>query len=252
MEQTNQLDRRSFLGRSVMASLSAGFFRVPGLFPRSHETLCGIDFEILRYAWRTPRRYLFIHGDEPTAHEILTSYMYDHDGVAYLVKGTGRDVEINGLKIDPNRLFSRAGAERSLRAENPAVDPVKMTEVLDLLDRQREKLVRALTPGPGSRLIALHNNRDYSVKDEVAQSNESSLRQMDRPGDFILCTSPADYAILKQSPYNVVLQSSPDPDDGSLSRLAARRGFRYLNIECAVGDYEAQQERLRWIDDRLP
>jgi len=86
----------------------------------------------------------------------------------------------------------------------------------------------------------------------VAQSNESSLRQMDRPGDFILCTSPTDYAILKQSPYNVVLQSSPDPDDGSLSRLAARRGFRYLNVECAVGDYEAQQERLRWIDDRLP
>ena len=57
--------------------------------------------------------------------------------------------------------------------------------------------------------------------------------------------------MLKDSPFNVVLQSSPDPDDGSLSRLAARRGFRYLNVECSVADYEAQQERLRWIDDRF-
>ena len=85
----------------------------------------------------------------------------------------------------------------------------------------------------------------------MAASNETSLKQMERPTDFILCSDAKDYAVLKDSPYNVVLQSSPDPDDGSLSRLAARRGFRYLNVECAVGNYEAQQERLRWIDDRL-
>jgi hypothetical protein len=48
-----------------------------------------------------------------------------------------------------------------------------------------------------------------------------------------------------------VLQSKPDPDDGSLSRLAARRGFRYINLECAIGAYEAQQERVRWLDEHL-
>jgi len=106
------------------------------------------------------------------------------------------------------------------------------------------------TPQRG-RLLALHNNRDYSVKDEIARSTETSLKQMDRSGDFILCTDPKDYAVLKGSPFNVVLQASPDPDDGSLSRLAARRGFRYFNVECSVDDYEAQQELLRWIDDRL-
>jgi hypothetical protein len=239
-------DRRTFL-----ESLTIGFFPFNRLFPPNRETLCGIDFQVLRYARKSNRRYLFIHGDEPTARDVLTSYMYDHYGVAYLVMGTERNVTVEGLKIDPNRLFSREGAEVSLKAENPSPDPEKIVAAMNFLDREREKLIRALTPPEGGRLIALHNNRDYSVKDEIAHSNETSLKQMDRPGDFILCTDPKDYAALKDSPYNVVLQSSPDPDDGSLSRLAARRGFRYLNIECSLADYEAQQERLRWIDDRL-
>jgi len=246
MEQARHFNRRSFLG-----SLTIGFFPFNRLFPPGHETLCGIDFEVIRYASKSRRRYLFIHGDEPAAREVLSSYMYDHDGIAYLVTGMERDVTIEGLKIDPNRLFSRAGAEVSLKAENPNADPAKVIDALNFLDREREKLLRALTPPPGGRLLALHNNRDYSVKDEIARSTETSLKQMDRSGDFILCTDPKDYAVLKGSPFNVVLQASPDPDDGSLSRLAARRGFRYFNVECSVDDYEAQQELLRWIDDRL-
>ncbi len=100
--------------------------------------------------------------------------------------------------------------------------------------------------------MALHNNRDYSVNDEIAASDQTSISEPKLPGFFFLCTDAKDYEILKESPYNVVLQSKPDPDDGSLSRLAARRGFRYINLESPVGEYEGQQERLRWMDDRLP
>jgi hypothetical protein len=57
--------------------------------------------------------------------------------------------------------------------------------------------------------------------------------------------------VLKQSPFNVVLQSNPDPDDGSLSRLSARRMFRYINLECAIGEFEAQLQRVQWLDDYL-
>jgi hypothetical protein len=121
-----------------------------------------------------------------------------------------------------------------------------------LLDKEREKLLKQLIPHNGSRLFALHNNRDYSVQDEIAASDQTSIRQPATPRNFFLCTSPADYEVLKQSPFNVVLQSRPDPDDGSLSRLAARRGFRYINLECAIGDYEGQLQRVRWLEDRLP
>jgi len=235
----NELQRRSFL---------LGWFP---LFHKPYAEICGVRFRILRHGY-SPRRYLVIHGDEDTARDVLTSYMTDHAGIAYIVSGKTREVELQGLKLDPNRMYSREGAERNLRSLNPGVDVEKLIGALRFLDEKRENLLRHLTPPKGSRMFAMHNNRNYSVQDELADSDQTSIRQPDQPRNFFLCTNPKDYEILSQSPYNVVLQSNPDPDDGSLSRLAARRGFRYINLECAIGAYEAQQERVRWLDDHLP
>lgn len=240
------LGRRSFL-----FSLIPVFAHRDGLLRRRNEVLCGIDFQVERYALRTPRRFLFIHGDEDTARAILSAYMDDHDGIGYFVTGKERDVTIAGAKIDPNRMFSRAGAEKSIRELNPNMDAGKIGAALDFLDHEREKLVRRLTPAKGSRLVALHNNRDYSVRDEIAASDQTSIKQPTQPSNFLLCTDARDYDVLKQSPFNVVLQSKPTPDDGSLSRLAAKRGFRYINLECTIGSYEDQMTMLRWMDDRL-
>lgn len=234
------IERRSFL-----------FGWIPGLFHKPVETISGVEFRVLRYA-HSPRRYLVIHGDEDTARDVLTTYMYDHYGIAYVVTGKTREVQIQGSKIDPNRMFSREGAERSLKSLNPSTDPEQVVSVLNYLDRERPKLLKHLVPGKGSRMFAMHNNRDYSVNDEIAASDQTSIRQPSQPRNFFLCTDPKDFDILKQSPYNVVLQSKPDPDDGSLSRLFARRGLRYINLECAIGEYEAQLERVHWLDDHLP
>ena len=79
------------------------------------------------------------------------------------------------------------------------------------------------------------------------------LAEPGRPREFFLCTDARDFAILRKSPYNVVLQNrKPTVDDGSLSRLAAARGFRYVNLECAIGETEAQTARVRWLEDHLP
>lgn len=233
------IDRRSVL-----------FGWIPWLFHKPVELLSGVEFRVFHYA-HSPRRYLVIHGDETTAKDVLSTYMYDHDGIAYVVTSPTREVEIQGSKIDPNRMFSREGAERSLKSLNPSIDPEKLIAALNFLDREREKLLKRLVPQKGSRLFAMHNNRDYSVNDELAASDQTSIKQPSLPRNFFLCTDPKDFEILKQSPYNVVLQTKPDPDDGSLSRLAARRGFRYINLECAIGEYEAQLERVHWLDDHL-
>jgi hypothetical protein len=46
----------------------------------------------------------------------------------------------------------------------------------------------------------------------------------------------------------MVLQNlAPKEDDGSLSRLAARRGLRYVNIEAAHGNFQKQSEMLDWL-----
>jgi hypothetical protein len=237
--------------RRFLAGLAAGCLSTIPAPGAAFEEHCGMRFGVLQRG-QSPKRYLFIHGDEYTAFDVLTKFMATHDGAAYLTTGKERNIEISGAKIDPNRMWSRVGAEKSLRAQNAVISEETIASVLRFLDAERKGMIGRLTPGPGSRLVALHNNRDYSVQDEVPASDSVSIRQPDNPRDFFLCTKAPDFGILKRSPYNVVLQTKPEPDDGSLSRLAARRGFRYINLECALYDENGQRERLEWLDRNLP
>ncbi len=203
--------------------------------------------------WHTGgRRYVLLHGNENTAREVLEIHMDMYSGIAYLIDNQDRYVTIEGAKIDPNRLFSRVGAEKSVREQNPGIAQDRLNAVLTFLDRHREELVRRLEPEKGNLLLALHNNQEYSVTEEIAQSDDTSLPEPNRPREFFLCTDAKDFAVLRKSPYNVVLQNrKPTEDDGSLSRLAAKRGFRYVNLECGIGEFEGQLERVRWLEDHL-
>lgn len=215
--------------------------------------LAGAEFDIVRRG-RSPRRYLHVHGNEETARRTLRALMTRVDGVALLVRGSERNVPILGGRLDPNRMFSRVGAEANLKRLNPGWSADQLTRALDLLDRGRGKLLAALLPPPGGRLVAVHNNSSgYSVKDEAPISDRVSLREPANPHAFFLCTDPADFERLAASPYNVVLQQhGPKDDDGSLSRLAAKRGVRYVNLEVAQGDAERQRTMLDWMEQRLP
>ncbi len=208
---------------------------------------------LVRRGGRGGRRYLCIHGNEDTAREVLKIHMYMYPGIGYLIDNSDRYVTIEGVKIDPNRLFSREGADKSIRSQNPGILPDRLGPALDYLDRHREDLIRHLEPRDGNLLFALHNNREYSVTEEIAQSDDKSIPQPKSPREFFLCTDPHDFDVLRRSPYNVVLQNrKPFEDDGSLSRLAAKRGFRYVNLECRLGAIEDQFERVRWLEDHLP
>ena len=240
---------------SVRLDVSRREFLIFGWLPflhRRHLSLAGARFRILRNG-HSKRRYLRIHGNEETAREVLERHMETHDGIAYIIQNKIRNVGVDGLKLDPNRMFSRVGAEASLRRLNKNADPAQIARALNTLDRGREKLVRAFTPPDGGLIFALHNNSEgYSVTEEVAISDATSLRQEREPHAFFLCTDPADFDVLKQSPYNVVLQQhGPKTDDGSLSRLAAARGFRYVNLEVHLGQGERQREMLDWAERNL-
>jgi hypothetical protein len=220
-------------------------------FPPRTVSLAGAVFRVVRRG-RSARRYIHIHGNETTAREVLEGHIRRHEGIAYLIRGNERNVPIGRGAIDPNRMFSAEGARANLARLNPSWAEPEIAKALQLLDRGREKLLHSLAPPPGGVLIALHNNQDYSVRDELEASQRSSLKQPDRPRYFFLCTDPADYETLAASPYNVVLQNAPPPpDDGSLSRAMARRGVRYVNLECALGDRASQTEMIGWADGRL-
>jgi hypothetical protein len=221
---------------------------LPFLQPR-HIRLAGANFRSVRNGHST-RRYLLIHGNEETARKVLLLHMETHEGIAWLAENHTRNIAVESAQIDPNRMFSRTGAEASLKRLNPDLGPDRLQAALTLLDRGREHLVRALFPPKGGLLVALHNNSEgYSVKDEVDISDETSLREPGNPHAFFLCTDPADFTALKTSPYNVVLQQhAPKVDDGSLSRLAAARNVRYVNLEVGLGHPDRQREMMRWLD----
>jgi hypothetical protein len=219
----------------------------------SHINLAEARFRIIRHGRRT-RRYLVIHGNEETARTALTSFLQAQEGTGFVIESRTRNVPIGGGSIDPNRMFSRAGAEASLKNLNPNWTAPQIEHALRTLDRGRGRLVQALFPPDEGLLLALHNNSpDYSVADEVPLSDAASLREPSNPHAFFLCTEPADFAALSRSGYNVVLQHDrPRQDDGSLSRLAATRRARYVNLEVSLGDLNRQLEMLHWADSTLP
>lgn len=213
----------------------------------------GIPFEVIRNG-KSKRRYLLIHGDEQTAREVLREHMKTHQGIAHLVTSEERYVPVPGGKIDPNRLWSREGAEKNLKRVNPEWTEDQITAELDRLYKERMKLIDAILPPEDGLLIAVHNNaRGYSVNEEVPISDSVSLKEKDSPHEFFLATDASDFRIIATGPYNVVLQAkAPPEDDGSLSRLMARRRLRYVNLECGLGKKERQAEMLEWLERNLP
>lgn len=221
-------------------------------FHRHYLTWAGIRFRVRRYGHGS-RRYLFIHGNEATARKVLEIHMETHPGIAYLITNSERNAPIDGGLFDPNRMFSREGATANLRKLNPDWTPDRMAAAAEFLEHGAQRLVKHLIPPHDGLLVALHNNSEaYSVFDEQPDSDRVSIRQPERPHEFFLATDAGDFEKLAQSPYNVVLQTGKrGSEDGSLSRLAAKQGFRYVNLECAAGQFEAQMERLGWLDRNL-
>lgn len=200
------------------------------------------------------RRYIWIHGDERTAHDVLRSHIRSFPGRAFLIENDRRNVRLYGGDLDPNRMFSRVGAQRNLLSQNPSWDPAKTERALQRLDKERDAFVARVLPStPGGLIVALHNNGPaYSVSDEVPISDLVSLKDPGHPDEFMLCTARADFDKLSESPFNVLLQEkAPPDDDGSLSRLCAARGMRYVNIEAAHGNRAAQAAMLAWLEKAL-
>jgi len=248
MKTAHPYSRRGFVALSITGPL-VGW--VPWLRPK--EIAVGeARFRIVRNH-RSTRRYVLLDGSQEAARQLLLGHMESERGTTFLIEGSAREVPIAGGKFDPNRMFSRAGAEDNLKSLNPAWSASQIEAALDLLDGQREKLLDALFPPDRGLLIALESGvGPESAKDAAAAGDQSSLRQPDKPQAFYVCTDPADYQALSASPYNVVLAGHVRArDDGTLERRAAARGVRFLAISTRPGDTAAQRDMLNWADAHL-
>lgn len=242
-------------GTLTRRQLAGMWFGGVFFWPRGRRKLAGIEFRVIR-GKRSGRRFLRIHGSEPTAAEVLELHMKRARGTAFIIASQVRNVTWKGGLLDPNRMFSHEGAERNLRSLNSGWNEAQLISALMVLDARRHQLVDAVRPHGGEVLIAMHNNGPgYSVRDEIDGSDRWALNDQANPHEFCLCTSPADFEVLSRGSYNVVLQYrkplATAPDDGSLSRLAAVEGFRYVNIEAGLGKKDKQSAMLEWVDGVL-
>ena len=213
------------------------------------RTYSGLNFEVLK-SGESNRRYVLVHGNEYTAREVLRSYIQGSAGTALLIVGNDRTVIWNGVTLDPNRLFSREGAEKNLRQLNGG--HTMLPQLLDQLDAQRAELIDAIRPPLGGLIVAPHNTSRHSIHSEIPLSNAYEVNDQSDKFSFYLCTDPNDYKSLMTSGFNAVLQNQPKGDeDGSLSRLAARLGIRYVNVECPLGQFVKQTQMIRWADRNL-
>ena len=215
-------------------------------------SLAGIQFEPVRRG-RSKRRYLHIHGDESTARDVLREHSKAHPGRYYFIAGQQRMVRVGELVIDPNRMFTPAGARENLAHNNRDTPSAQIDEAMALLDRDRPAFVNAALPPKGGLMVALHNNSaSYSVENEIPISDKVSLADKEHPHEFILATNQADFERLARGKWNVVLQKTVLQDDGSFSGLSARLGLRYCNIEAGIGNFNKQKEMLLFLEEILP
>ena len=218
----------------------------------SELSYCGIDFQVKKNGF-SDVSYILIHGDEETARMLLSEHIKKNKGKAFFIKSKEREVVFGPTKVDPNRIFSRAGARKALKKFRPHWDHKELTKLLEKLDKSRNIFLFNIFPSEGGLLIALHNNfRGYSVKDELTNSQLHSIKKDKNPRDFIICTDLKDYQKLKKGPYNVVLQNIIDEDNnGSLSWSALENGVRYVNIETRLGWLSQQRKMLKFVESSL-
>ena len=216
--------------------------------------IAGVKFEILKNG-ESNRRYIWIHGDEKTSELLIRKYLMENDGTAYLINSAEREVLINGYIIDPNRIFTNDGVKKSLIKLNKNISKLDINKTIELINNDRDSFFESISPPEGGLLIALHNNiREYSIDNEIPLSTAVSLKNMDHPDhhNFFICTNREDYNLLKESPFNVVLQDKQiENDDGSLSWYASRKNIRFINIETRLGYLSTQSKMLKYVNENL-
>tara|TARA_B110000438_G_C15804024_1_gene646449 strand:- start:1362 stop:2129 length:768 start_codon:yes stop_codon:yes gene_type:complete len=216
--------------------------------------IAGVKFEILKNG-ESNRRYIWIHGDEKTSELLIRKYLMENDGTAYLINSAEREVLINGYIIDPNRIFTNDGVKKSLIKLNKNISKLDINKTIELINNDRDSFFESISPPEGGLLIALHNNiREYSIDNEIPLSTAISLKNMDHPDhhNFFICTNREDYNLLKESPFNVVLQDKQiENDDGSLSWYASRKNIRFINIETRLGYLSTQSKMLKYVNENL-
>jgi hypothetical protein len=200
--------------------------------------------------------YLVLHDDEDTAVEAGLETLQSLGGRLVEVRARGRrllsfDLGGQTWRFDPNRVFTDAGAEATLRSHSGGGDTPG--DVLAEVRRFADAVLAVYGVNSTPLVITLHNNTEgdysaasYMMGGGLARSAAAvHLPTGADPDDFFFVTDPGLFHALVLEGFPVVLQDNLQvTDDGSLSVWAGRRGIPYVNIEAQHGNRERQTQML--------
>lgn len=241
--------------------------RVSGLPETIHRLEVGASEVPVRVAGEpdSPFRYVVIHGDEETAPLATEEHLKRHPGVMIqLINPRKRWVTFKLPKLpytydfDPNRIFTRTGIERNVRALNRRTRRGRFPRLFEEVEKFRDQLLKLILGSrpPDLAVIAVHNNStsprsDFSFETFVNSRGyfpgveAMQYRRSQSPFNLFIVTEAAVYDELAQRGLNAVLENAElAHDDGSLSVFCGREKIRYANVETRQGELARQIEML--------
>ena len=190
---------------------------------------------------KNAKTMVHLHENETTALAATRKYIRKEGGtLVTLQHGGTRNIvfHLNKVRyeVDPNRIFTDHGIESTLKqfgtSSKAAHQKVKALA---------NKIVALIPPG---KVIAVHNNRDYSLKEyfpnHPMHNDAKAVHYLAHSNfrNFYFVTDATEYRRLKKLKFNVALQALSAHDDGSLSYYLSERN--YINIEAGYGELKEQ------------
>lgn len=192
------------------------------------------------------KSFVHLHQNEHTALKAALAVMHSEGGsVLTLIHRGGRNIVFRlhhqRYEFDPNRIFTEAGIKKTLKQHGAY--SLKAHAKVRLLASKIKLLL------PSGKVIAVHNNQSYSMRDYYpghASASDARALHVNKHHlyrNFYLVTQKMDYLRLKGQEYNSILQAKNPEDDGSLSVYLAAQP--YVNVEAGYSQLAMQIRMLR-------
>lgn len=215
------------------------------VYAKNYTVFLGKSPVVINHLVGKGKTFVHLHHNEQTALKAAKAVIKKEGGsLITLVHPGGRTIIFHlhnkRYEFDPNRIFTDKGIQKTL-TQYSHYTPAAHKEVNKLASRIKRLL-------PKGKVIAVHNNASYSLKDYLPGhelAKDAKIMHMN-PGNyyrnFYLATKSEDYSRLKSDGFNGVLQRKSATDDGSLSVLLAKNN--YINVEAG---YDQLHEQIRML-----
>jgi hypothetical protein len=218
-----------------------------------------ISLRIQQYGNRNDIVFINLHDDESTSVYAAQNILETEGGMLIEVENDQQRLirfMLGKYKfaVDPNRIFSRAGINKSLTEQGR--NSLRAAAEVEKLGQR----ILQLIPEDVSCVIALHNNTPdffsatdyYPGNKYTKEASKVYLNPKEDADDFFLTTDNTLYEKLANKGFNTILQNNKNcTEDGSLSVYCGKRNIRYVNCETEHGKTEQYFEMIKTLLSEL-